>query len=422
MRPTRARAIVIALGWLISAGGLWAGDAASRMPLDRTIPGPGPNRLDQATTEPYRVGIGDRLKVAFTFAPTRLIPNQTVRPGDVLAVAYHFKNPYQNPDYKISPGDRVSLHFRYSPLLSQSFYYQDDDKLAVLSGAYTVQPSGDLVLPSLENPVAVAGKTTQEITPTIAALYEGQLTKTDLVVGVTPMNLAHIALQKLFQPDNAEPVLYELPVPEDGKLSLPLVRGVPVAGKTVEAISEDLSDRYHALGYDLVTISVWFKKIADPRHRQLTGLLSGRNNPLGCEILKTGHLTLPLIADFPAVGKSVAQLGAELSVRYRAEGLKRTEVTVWVEEPRSRVLRVMGAVAVPGVYPIRGSADLWGTIALAGGFASEADRSAVTILGPKSSPPRGPFDFNQFIQTGDPETNPMLEGDELIFVPAKPKP
>lgn len=422
-----AWALFTALILLTTAGAAGAAGAAevqplARMPLAEAVPGPGPNRLDAPTTQTYRVGVGDVLALAVTFRPAQA-DKQPIRPGDQLVVSYHFSVPLSNKAYRVEVGDRVRLDFRYSPELSQVFTQAQDDKISVLSKAYVVQFDGTLALSGLSEPVRVLGMNASEIAALVREKYKGLLQIPDVLVSIDPQYLYHRSLMGLVAPYEEKRSVFDISVPHvyvtvppDGKVSLPLVAGLASGGKTVQQLSEELTRHYRSLKFNLITVNIWFKEVADERHAQLRQLLAERNNPLRCEVLPGGRIALPLIPSYGAGGKALEQISSELTGLYRDKGLERVEVTAMLERPRSRVIRVMGAVATPGAYPIHGQADLWGMIALAGGFAEGANLAGVKIVRTGQAP-RGPFDFNQYVASGDPATNPLLEGDEMIFVP-----
>ena len=91
-----------------------------------------------------------------------------------------------------------------------------------------------------------------------------------------------------------------------------------------------------------------------------------------------GLITLPLVGEIEAGGKTIRQLEAEISSKLK-KYLHEPEVTVSISEFRSRPVSVFGAVSRPGVMQLRGPKTLWEVISEAGGFKNEAgDRIRIT--------------------------------------------
>lgn len=92
-----------------------------------------------------------------------------------------------------------------------------------------------------------------------------------------------------------------------------------------------------------------------------------------------GHLTVPLIGDLFAVGKTPRALAAELAEQL---GQYVTSPVVTVTLKESVVLRffVVGEVNKPGEFPLLGRTTVMQAFALAGGFREYTKPDAVKIL------------------------------------------
>jgi len=92
-----------------------------------------------------------------------------------------------------------------------------------------------------------------------------------------------------------------------------------------------------------------------------------------------GKVSLPLIGELPASGKTAVELQKEVSqklTQYIAEPV----VNVIVKEINSAQVSVLGEVKTPGMYKIKDRATLLDAIALAGGFTEYAKRDKVTVI------------------------------------------
>lgn len=94
----------------------------------------------------------------------------------------------------------------------------------------------------------------------------------------------------------------------------------------------------------------------------------------------TGRISMPLIGDVLAAGKTANQLGADIAQRLGAGYLQSPQVTVTVEETANQKVTVEGAVMQPGVFQITGPTTLLQTIAMARGPDKTADIRHVGIF------------------------------------------
>jgi polysaccharide export outer membrane protein len=92
-----------------------------------------------------------------------------------------------------------------------------------------------------------------------------------------------------------------------------------------------------------------------------------------------GKVSVPLIGELSASGKSAAQLQDEI-VKKLAQYIADPSVNVLVKEVNSAKVSVLGEVRTPGMYKIRDRSTVLDAVALAGGFTEYAKRSKVTVL------------------------------------------
>ncbi len=315
------------LTWCWAFLGLMVRVAAQDQPATEA----GPAQRAQYTTK-----VGDRLAVALAPRPLPPEERKLVQPGDVLGLSYHFGMAGDEEPYRIEIGDQLKLSFRYSPELSQDYPIAVEGRYSVLSRGYTVQPDGALVLAGLDAPLKVTDRTTSEVRTMLMTAYEDLLTSPALVVSVAPQHIKQQTLKELFQMMENRPVSFvRRPVPGDGILSLPLVE-VLASGRSVKDIGDDLTRRYHEMGYRRTTVSAWFESIGSAGAARLDGLWASQLGSIACEVLTGGSISLPFIPDFAAVGKTLEAIGEELSGLYASRGIQGVEATVWVEQRGAR--------------------------------------------------------------------------------------
>jgi protein involved in polysaccharide export with SLBB domain len=92
-----------------------------------------------------------------------------------------------------------------------------------------------------------------------------------------------------------------------------------------------------------------------------------------------GHVSLLLVGDVVAGGKTPQQLAEELSRAY-GKFLEDADLTVTVSESVGLSVYVGGEVAKPAMLPIRGELTLLQSITQAGGFLATANREQVLVV------------------------------------------
>jgi polysaccharide export outer membrane protein len=130
-----------------------------------------------------------------------------------------------------------------------------------------------------------------------------------------------------------------------------------------------------------------------------------------------GKLSLPLVGDVAAAGKSVGQLEAQLVSLYKPQ-LQNSEVLVSVES-RAVPVVVSGAVQKPGKVVFERPATILEAIMEAGGFTPEADLKKVELIrlvGGEHYTQM--FDMRPVLR-GKPTSATYISGGDVIFVPEK---
>lgn len=94
----------------------------------------------------------------------------------------------------------------------------------------------------------------------------------------------------------------------------------------------------------------------------------------------TGAVTLPLIGDVPATGKTTRELAADIASQLGARYVRNPNVTVTLLEATSRRVTLDGAVRNPGRYALVGPTTLTEALALGQGTADNARTSEVVVF------------------------------------------
>ncbi len=114
---------------------------------------------------------------------------------------------------------------------------------------------------------------------------------------------------------------------------------------------------------DVLEITVW-------RNADLSKLVSVRPD---------GRISLPLIGDVSAVGKTASQLAEDIANKLK-EYKENPQVSIVVKEVNSYAIYVLGEVAKPGKYPLKSKTTLLQAITLASGFTPTAARNKIVVF------------------------------------------
>ena len=94
-------------------------------------------------------------------------------------------------------------------------------------------------------------------------------------------------------------------------------------------------------------------------------------------IAAAGSITMPLIGQVPARGRSPASLAAQITARLRNGYIREPSVAVEIESYRP--FFILGEVQAPGQYPYVPNMTVESAVAIAGGFSPRAKRDMVTL-------------------------------------------
>ena len=92
-----------------------------------------------------------------------------------------------------------------------------------------------------------------------------------------------------------------------------------------------------------------------------------------------GRISLPLVGDVAAVGKTPSQLTEEIATRLK-DFKENPSVAIVVKEVNSYAIYVLGEVKGPGKYPLKSKTTLLQGITIAGGFTPTAARNKLVVF------------------------------------------
>lgn len=131
----------------------------------------------------------------------------------------------------------------------------------------------------------------------------------------------------------------------------------------VDKLSNAVGNEYVIGAEDVLDITVW------------------RNPDLSrqVQVRPDGRISMPIIRDVIAVGKTPTRLAEEMTNRLK-EYVQNPVVAVTLKEVNSSNIFLLGEVAHPGKYPLKSKTTLLQGITIAGGFKETAARNQIVIF------------------------------------------
>ena len=132
-----------------------------------------------------------------------------------------------------------------------------------------------------------------------------------------------------------------------------------------------------------------------------------------------GTVTMPLIGDLRAAGRTPSALCADIELRLKSYVKDDSvRVSVAVAEVNSYQFTVAGYVQNPGLHSARRYVTVTEAIALAGGATRFASLSKVVLIRPTSTGPRHiPIDLAAIYSGAHPEMNLVVIAGDTIYLP-----
>ena len=166
--------------------------------------------------------------------------------------------------------------------------------------------------------------------------------------------------------------------------------------------AQKADDSYVIGPADLLSINVW-------KETEISRSIPVRSD---------GRISLPLIGEVQAAGRTPRQLQEELAKKLTSF-ISEPDVTVIVQEIHSQKFNVLGQVGHPGTFPLADSTTVLDAIALAGGFRDFAKQKSIYILrqNPDGTQERLPFNYKDVVKGKHLEQNVKLLARDTVVVP-----
>ena len=179
--------------------------------------------------------------------------------------------------------------------------------------------------------------------------------------------------------------------------------GAPV--HATENLSNAVSSEYIIGAEDILEITVW-------RNTDLSKIVQVRPD---------GRISMPIIRDIMAVGKTPTQLAEEMTNKLK-EYVQNPVVAVSLKEVRGSNVFVLGEVAHPGRFPLLSKTTLLQGITIAGGFTPIAARNQIVIFRFTEKAPgmkRLTASYDEIVLRGGVTENFELKSGDTIVVPSE---
>jgi len=171
--------------------------------------------------------------------------------------------------------------------------------------------------------------------------------------------------------------------------------------QSAEMYSLTVTTEYIIGPEDVLEITVW-------RNADLSKIVAVRPD---------GRISLPLIGDVVAVGRTAVQLTDVISAKLK-EYKENPQVSIIVKDVNSYVIYVLGEVSRPGKYPLKSKTTLLQAITIAGGFTPLAARNKLVVFrfgdnGEKDKKIKASYD-DIILRDGSTQNIELKPGDTLV--------
>ena len=177
------------------------------------------------------------------------------------------------------------------------------------------------------------------------------------------------------------------------------------ASDMTEKLSNAVSSEYIIGAEDVLEITVW-------RNVDLSKIVQVRPD---------GRISMPIIRDIMAVGKTPSQLAEEMTNKLK-EYVQSPVVAVSLKEDNSSNIFMLGEVAKPGRYPLKTKTTLLQGITIAGGFTPIAARNQMVIFRFTESTTgmkRLTASYDDIVLRGGINANFELKSGDTVVVPSE---
>jgi polysaccharide biosynthesis/export protein len=180
--------------------------------------------------------------------------------------------------------------------------------------------------------------------------------------------------------------------------------GVPAAPSSAvtSSANENSPDDFVVGAEDVLAVNVW----KEPEVSRAV------------QVRPDGKISLPLVGELQAAGETPRQLEKNIASKL-GNYISDPEVTVIVQDIKSKRFNILGMVVRPGSYPLASSATVLDAIALAGGFRDFAKQKSIYVLrhNAQGGESRLPFNYKEVIKGKNSTQNIALKPGDSVVIP-----
>lgn len=130
-----------------------------------------------------------------------------------------------------------------------------------------------------------------------------------------------------------------------------------------------------------------------------------------------GTVLFPLVGQLEIMGLTVNKVSEKLGVALADGYIVNPQVSVFVQEFRSRKVVIMGQIGRPGLYELSGPTSLLELISKAGGLAKDAGaRATIHRHNPDGKEEVIQVNLKRLLEDGDSSLDQLLVNDDNIFI------
>ncbi len=192
------------------------------------------------------------------------VPHKPAEIEDGKAVYDQQKLPYYDAGYLISPGDRVEVTYHVDIEQKENYQIALGDQIRVeffhypqLDRTVNVRPDGRVTLPH-KGDIMAAGLTPMQLADAINDAYSDLLTKPSATVSLIRYGARIRELKEAIRTAARGQSRLALVQP-DGKVNLPLLNGMRLAGLTIDQAADAVNDAYEKVVPGMFTSSTLFE-------------------------------------------------------------------------------------------------------------------------------------------------------------------
>jgi polysaccharide export outer membrane protein len=205
----------------------------------------------------------------------------------------------------------------------------------------------------------------------------------------------------------------------DGKITLPYAGSVVANGLTLDQLIEKLRTAFSGR-FENPEIFINLTQFG-ARIDELKKMISSdrRGQIFEATVRPDGYITLPIVGDIYASGKSSAELNDLVNSSYQPH-YRNIQVSTIIRDTASNVCFVLGEVALPGQIAFTRSLTLTQALAKAGVQTSTAGLETVVVINMGQEKPAGRVYNVAALFSGKGGQDAILTRDDVVFVPKSP--